>query len=64
MELAGLQPGLRGKRRSDARTIPVSIRRSVELNREFAQTVEKIQLDIDLDRVYTNRFVDLAAKGK
>ena len=39
-------------------------RHSVELNREFAQTVEKIQLDIDIDRVFTNRFVDLAAKGK
>ena len=39
-------------------------RHSVELNREFAQTVEKIQLDIDVDRVYTNRFVELAAKGK
>jgi NitT/TauT family transport system substrate-binding protein len=39
-------------------------RRSVELNRDFAQTVEKIQLDVNVDRVFTNRFVDLAAKGK
>jgi len=39
-------------------------RHSVELNRDFAQTVEKIQLDVNIDRVYTNRFVDLAEKRK
>lgn len=39
-------------------------RRSVELNRDFAQAVEKVELDVDLDRVYTNRFVDLAAQSK
>lgn len=39
-------------------------RHSVELNKEFAEAVEKIQLNVEIDRVYTNRFVDLAAKGK
>ncbi len=45
-------------------TNPRVTRRSVELNREFSQVVENVQLDVDLDRVYTNRFVDLAEKGK
>ena len=39
-------------------------RHSVELNKEFAEAVEKIQLNVEIDRVFTNRFVDLAAKGK
>jgi len=43
---------------------PRIVRRSVELNKEFAEAVEKIKLDVDIDRVFTNRFVDLAEKGK
>lgn len=43
---------------------PVITRRSVELNRDFSQTVEGIQLDVNIDRVYTNRFVELAAQKK
>lgn len=35
---------------------------SVEMNREFSQTVENVKLDLALERVYTNRFVDLAAQ--
>jgi NitT/TauT family transport system substrate-binding protein len=43
---------------------PRITRRSVELNREFLRVVENVTLDVDIDRVYTNRFVDLAEKGK
>src|SRR4051812_47925232 len=43
---------------------PRVTRRSVELNREFSQVVENLQLDVDIERVYTNRFVDPAEKGK
>jgi len=38
-------------------------RRSVELNREFSQVVDGVTLDVDIERVYTNRFVDLAEKN-
>jgi hypothetical protein len=28
------------------------------------RVVENVTLDVDIDRVYTNRFVELAEKGK
>jgi len=39
-------------------------RHSVELNRDFLQAVENIKLDVDVDRVYTNQYVDLAYQKK
>lgn len=50
---------------ANAITIPATVRidrKSVVMNKEFSEAVENIKLNVDVDKVFTNEYVDLAEK--